>query len=761
MLAFMAITSIGAVAVAMNALWQPDEMAYALQDSGAKLLFADTERLARLQRCVGVPMLPVVLVRGEMPEQAGASSGLTSWQALASDFAGQAMPPCSIALDDPAQMLYTSGSTGHPKGVVTSHRNTLSALLSWELDARAAELMSGLPAPVLPPLATLLAVPLFHVTGLNAVFLSGFRAKRKLVSMYKWDLTQAAQLIEQERITSVVAPAAMTGDLVRAAKQTSHDLSSLLVVGGGGATRAAGQVQQIHDTFVNAFPNTGWGMTETSAIGSGIGGEDYVVHPNSSGRCSAVLELRVVDDAGRVLEPGQRGELQVRGTSVFNGYWNRPDANASSFVQDWFRTGDIAYLDDEGYLYIVDRLKDLIIRGGENIGCGHVENALLAHPLVVEASVYAVPDERLGEEVGATVFGRADLDLEQLRGFLDSKLARFEVPRYLLASSTPLPRTPSGKILRRQIREDALLQLRGADALPPWFTQALAVRPERRKVHYQGVDLETLCWGDVGKPGLLLMHGNSAHADWYSFIAPQFANDFRVVAFSFSGMGGSGHRAAYGHALWAEEAMAVAQATGLFDGPTAPVFFAHSFGGFCLMNICARFGERLRLAVIADTPLRTRAQQAAREEERPRRIKEHRVYATLEEAMGRFRLVPAQECANSFLVDHIARTSLEPVQADARVGEVEPGKAGWTWRFDPYLFRAFTMGKPGADLRQARCPVAWLNGENSSLVQEAVLENIRTYSPPNTKIVSLADANHHLMLDQPQAFVAALKDLLR
>jgi long-chain acyl-CoA synthetase len=756
MLAYMAVTSIGAVAVAMNALWQPEEMAYALQDSGARLLVADQERLDRLQRSSRSDTVPVVLVRGLESKL----KYVSDWTELASAFAGRDMPSAPIALDDIAQILYTSGSTGHPKGVPSSHRNTLAALLSWELDARAAELVAGGPAPVLPALATLLAVPLFHVTGLNAVFLSSFRAQRKIVSMYKWDLTQAVALIEQERITSVVAPAAMTGDLVRTATTTQHDLRSLLVVGGGGAPRAATQVKAIDETFANALPNTGWGMTETSAIGSGIGGEDYVAHPTSSGRCSAVLQLRVVDEQGRALAIGERGELQVRGTSVFLGYWNRPDANATAFDGDWFRTGDIACLDAEGYLYIVDRLKDLIIRGGENIGCGQVEAALLAHPLVTEASVYAVPDERLGEEVGATVFAAPSLDMNALREFLQGRLARFEVPRYLFTSATPLPRTPSGKILRRQIREAAIQSIRGGEQSPQWFTAALAHAPERRFVQYQGVELETLCWGDLGKPGLLLMHGNSAHADWYSFIAPHFAKEYRVVAFSFSGMGGSGRRAAYGHAVWAEEAMAVAEATGLFNGPVAPVFFAHSFGGFSLMNLCARFGERLRLAVIADTPLRTRAQQAAREEERPRRIKEHRVYATLEQAMGRFRLIPPQECANTFLVNHIARTSLEPVEDGSRAGEVEPGKSGWTWRFDPFLFRAFSMGKPGADLRESRCPVAWLNGENSSLVQEAVLENIRTYSPPGTEIVSLPDANHHLMLDQPLAFVEALRALI-
>jgi long-chain acyl-CoA synthetase len=186
---------------------------------------------------------------------------------------------------------------------------------------------------------------------------------------------------------------------------------------------------------------------------------DYLDRPASSGRCSAVLDLKIVDEQGNSLPAGERGELLVRGTSVFFGYWNRPDVNANLFEDGWFRTGDVAYLDDEGFLFIVDRIKDLIIRGGENIGCGQVEAALLLHPDVHEAAVYAVPDERLGEEVGATVHGAPGLDPEALRTFLQAHLARFEVPRYILLADQPLPRTASGKILKRDLREAALKDL--------------------------------------------------------------------------------------------------------------------------------------------------------------------------------------------------------------------------------------------------------------------------------------------------------------
>lgn len=460
-LAFTAITSIGAVAVAMNAHWQTEEMVYGLTHSGARVLFADPERLSRLP--ADLAGLQVLAVRPTL----ALANGVRLLKNLTDALDPVAMPPVEIAQDDAATILYTSGSTGHPKGVVSSHRNILAALLSWELDRAIGETVAGivpvLPGnPVLEQPGTLLAVPLFHVTGLHASYLSGYRYQRRMVCMYRWDPQAAAALIEAERLTSMVAPAAMSGDLVRVAQSRQHDLSSLLLLGGGGAPRAPEQVGQIAASFPNAMPGTGWGMTETNAIGAGISGQDYLDRPASSGRCPQVLQLKVIDEAGDELPTGQRGELLVRGTSVFSGYWNLPEVTAQSFVGDWFRTGDVAYLDDEGFVFIVDRIKDLIIRGGENIGCGHVEAALQLHPEVHEAAVYAVPDERMGEEVGATVYGSDALDLAALREFLTAHLARFEIPRHILLSAGPLPRTGSGKIFKREIKLAALAEIHRA-----------------------------------------------------------------------------------------------------------------------------------------------------------------------------------------------------------------------------------------------------------------------------------------------------------
>lgn len=447
---FMAVTSIGGVAVAMNALWTSEEMAYGLSDSGARVLIADGERFERVKPVLDNLDVKVLTVRYDQGE---------SLEALMAKYNDQ-MPVVDVAPEDMATILYTSGSTGHPKGAVSCHLNILSALKSWELDQMTAVLMSGVePAePEFQP-AGLMAVPLFHATGSHAVFLSSFRAQRKLVSMYKWDPAAAANLIEQERISSFVAPAAMTGDLINTARKTDKDLSSLLTVGGGGAPRAPEQVKSIATAFTKALPNTGWGMTETNAIGCGIGGEDYLAHPGSSGRCSAVLDIQIVDESGKVLSAGERGELLIRGASVIEGYWQRPDANESTFVDGWLRTGDVAYIDEEGYLYIVDRIKDLVIRGGENIGCAEVEAGLLAHGAILEASVYSVPDERLGEEVGATIHSEAPVDEMELRDFLQQHIAKFKIPRYITQSSESLPRIASGKIDKRKIREAAIKAL--------------------------------------------------------------------------------------------------------------------------------------------------------------------------------------------------------------------------------------------------------------------------------------------------------------
>ncbi len=460
MLAFAAATSVGAIAVAMNSLWNADEMAYGLTDSGAKVLFADAERLALVESMAEpIEGLQVVAVR-----HTGSPAADVELAGRMAEIGSVPMPEVDIAPTDSALILYTSGSTGHPKGVLSNHHNVIVALMAWEVEHGA---LTERPGNVVAPKegsglvpASLLGIPLFHVLGLHAVFLASFRGQRKLVAMYKWDASVAAELIERERIVTFTGPPAVSGDLVRVAQSEGRDLSSLLSVGGGGAARPPEQVGQIDDTFEKALPNTGWGMTETNAIGTLILGAEYSERRLSSGPALCVIDLRVVDDDGNELQSGERGELQVRGPSMFREYWNKPEATADSFAEDgWFKTGDVAYIDTDGHLFIVDRIKDLIIRGGENIGCGGVEAALSSHPKVIEAAVYSVPDDRLGEEVGTTMYVTEDFDETELREYLVDHLAKYEIPRYVTTMTEPLPRTGSGKLLKRQLRDDTITEL--------------------------------------------------------------------------------------------------------------------------------------------------------------------------------------------------------------------------------------------------------------------------------------------------------------
>lgn len=454
-MAFQAITSIGAIAVGMNSLWQAEEIDYGLQDSGCKLLIADQERIDLVVKAEIQLSCETLLVRGDQ------TTDLPRWEDLQEKFAGNLMPTAEIAPIDDAIIFFTSGSTGRPKGVVSSNLAIMSALLSWEVAITGWILLRGeAPAPPEHQPAGLLAVPLFHVTGCHAIFLMAFRNQTKLVLMRKWNPQLAAQLVEQEKISSFTAPPAMTADLIYSAQQGGHDLSSLVMVGGGGAARSPEQVRGIDAVFENAMPNTGWGMTETNAIGTAIAGGNYLERPGSSGQPAAVLDIRIVDEEDNERPKGERGEVQIRGTSMFRGYWNNPEATANSLVDGWFKTGDIGYMDEEDYLFIVDRIKDMVIRGGENIGCGEVEAALLEQPLIREAAVYSVPDQRLGEEVGATIYSEgADIDDGELREFLATRIARFKIPRYIQVSDALLPRTASEKIYKLHIKQQALAAL--------------------------------------------------------------------------------------------------------------------------------------------------------------------------------------------------------------------------------------------------------------------------------------------------------------
>ena len=309
----------------------------------------------------------------------------------------------------------------------------------------------------------LLAVPLFHVAGCHAAMLSCIRTQRKIICMYKWDAELAMQLIESERLTGLMATPAISGDIVRAAQTADYDLSSLIVLGGGGAPRPPEQVREIDNLTEKVVPATGWGMTETNAIGAGIAADDYLKRPASSGQCSAVLDFRIVDEAGSECPIGESGELQVRGTSMFRGYWNRPEADAEAFDGEWFRTGDAARIDEDGFLFIVDRIKDMVIRGGENVYPREVEEFLYTNPKIAEVQVFGIPDEKMGEEICAWVqlHPGQEMTADELKDFCRDQITHFKVPRHVRFVDE-YPMTVTGKIQKFVMREQMQEELERA-----------------------------------------------------------------------------------------------------------------------------------------------------------------------------------------------------------------------------------------------------------------------------------------------------------
>jgi pimeloyl-ACP methyl ester carboxylesterase len=308
---------------------------------------------------------------------------------------------------------------------------------------------------------------------------------------------------------------------------------------------------------------------------------------------------------------------------------------------------------------------------------------------------------------------------------------------------------------QNQLAPLAHLRGRRPDA-PAWFEDALRHAPERTWHEVEGARIETLTWGEIGKPGLLLLHGNGAHADWWSFIAPLLANDFRVAAPSWSGMGGSDWRPSYSTDLLIEETLAVADKSGLFAAETKPVFVGHSFGGVPTIGAAAAVGERLGGVIMLDIPVLS--PEARREREAKRRPRSEprptRIYRSLDEALMRFRFLPVQPCEHLFIADHIARGSLKQVPLDESAG------TGWTWRFDPFMWRNFTWRDSREDLANARCPVGVMWGARSKLISDQNIAYMQSLAAPGSPFVAVPEANHHVMVDQPLALVAAMRGLL-
>jgi acyl-CoA synthetase (AMP-forming)/AMP-acid ligase II len=452
--AFMAVTALGGIVVPLNAWWTGEELAFALEDSGARLLIADAERWARIApHATGLPLQGAVVSRGaaDGAERLEDLIGVpASWPALPD--AG--LPEAAIASDDPAGIFYTSGTTGKPKGALGTHRNLLTNIMTsaWSAAQSARRRGEGLPEP--RPRVILLAVPFFHATAFSATLMGALAGGSKLVLLHKWDTVQAMRLIEQERVSMTGGVPFIAWQLIEHPERDQFDLSSLEAIAYGGAPSAPELVSAIWQTF-GALPGNGWGMTETTATVTHHMAEDYLNRPSSCGPPAPVAALEIRAEDGVTIFPhGTVGELWASGPMIVAGYWNRPEATAQTFVNGWVRTGDLAKLDEEGFCTIVDRAKDVIIRGGENIYSIEVENALYEHPAVTDAALVGVPHRTLGEEPAAVVYlaPGSQASEAELKAFVAARLAGFKVPVRIAFSAETLPRNANGKILKNELR---------------------------------------------------------------------------------------------------------------------------------------------------------------------------------------------------------------------------------------------------------------------------------------------------------------------
>ncbi|WP_331769107.1 acyl--CoA ligase (plasmid) [Embleya sp. NBC_00888] len=496
-IAFWGAACAGAVVVPLNAWGTGEELGYALDDSGATWLFADRARLARLTGQLAGIHLVTLDTGSDAPE--AAATGAASVRALvdlADPEAEFALPEVAVDTDDDATILYTSGTTGRPKGAVGTHRNmttNVMNLLYWgafEFALAAMEQEAAPPDPVDPadpahstdPLpdqpSTLVTVPLFHATGCHATLVAGMAQGGKLVLMDKFDADIAVDLVERERLTRLVGVPTTIQAILEAG--AGRDLTSVTYVGYGGAPAATSLPARIRAQMPHAVCGVGYGLTESSANATTNMGARYAAHPDSVGTPCPIVDIVAVDDRGAPLPTGQVGELVVRGPNVVRGYWKRPEDTAATFTDGGLRTGDLGWVDADGRVYISDRSKDVVIRGGENVYCAEVEDVVGEHPQVAEAAVVGAPHPLLGEEVAVFVVprhavdrepgGTGSVDADDLRRHVRERLAGFKVPTIVEVSTEPLPRTPTGKLRKdvlRRLLADRLAAAAESGTVPP------------------------------------------------------------------------------------------------------------------------------------------------------------------------------------------------------------------------------------------------------------------------------------------------------
>ncbi len=452
---FWATTAAGAVVVPLNAWWTAGELEYALVDSGATVLVADESRALALDDHLGDTAITTrIVAKGQV-------DGWIPFDEVVAGWGDDEVPTIDLEPDDDATIFYTSGTTGVPKGAVGTHRNicTITANAQFALARGALQAGKELPPPTERPQAgRLLSVPLFHVTGCHATMVGSTAAGSKLVMMYRWNPERALELIERERLNAFGGVPSMVWQVLESPNFADHDLSSVTQIGYGGAPAPPELVRRISEHFPVAAPGNGYGLTETSSVAISNGGADYIAKPHSIGLPLPVVDVKIVDPTGAELPTGEVGELLIKGANVVRGYWNKPEETAASFVDGWLHTGDLASIDEDGFVIIADRAKDVVIRGGENVYCAEVEGVLYEHPAVTEVTVIGVPHRVLGEEVGAVVVFRpgASATVEELQAHVKENLAGFKVPTHVWFRDEPLPRNPAGKVLKRELREELL-----------------------------------------------------------------------------------------------------------------------------------------------------------------------------------------------------------------------------------------------------------------------------------------------------------------
>ncbi|MCO6005272.1 acyl--CoA ligase [Actinoallomurus purpureus] len=456
--AFFAAAAAGAVVVPLNAWWTGPELEYGLRDSGATVLVADEERARRLGDALPGLGIPTIVVRAEGAPPPGTDAYASVLGDVTADVT---LPEAEIGPEDDATIFYTSGTTGRPKGALGTQRNITGNTFCLGYAMLAAAVRGGRSieeAAAPQPRVALLNVPLFHATGCHAMLVASAVLGGTVVLMYKWDAERALQLIERERVTAFGGVPTMAWQVLTSPEFHKYDTSSLVNVSYGGAPAPPALVEKIKELLPERVPNNGYGLTETSAVTAYNSGINYLTHPDSVGPPVPVCDIKVVDPVGEELPTGEVGELLIKGPNVIKGYWNRPEDTAQAFRDGWFHTGDLARVDADGFIYIVDRAKDMLIRGGENVYCAEVEAAIYEHPAVADTAVIGVPHEVLGEEVGAVVrlHPGTTVTPEELQAFLGERIAAFKVPAHIWFRDDELPRNPAGKILKTRLRSELI-----------------------------------------------------------------------------------------------------------------------------------------------------------------------------------------------------------------------------------------------------------------------------------------------------------------